>query len=98
MTILLKPRKSIKDEKYKAWIRRLPCLLCGGESEPHHIPQEGHGVMARKTDDLRAIPLCHSHHMQYHRYGRESFQNYYNLDYEYVIQELNRIWSERQAV
>lgn len=83
------------DVKYLNWLKRLPCLLCGGESEPHHIPEVGHGGKGIKTDDKRAIPLCHKHHMEFHNNGRSSFASMYSINYEHTILELNRIYKER---
>ena len=87
--------KRIVDKKYLEWIKRLPCLLCQCPSEPHHIPKENDAALGKKTDDTRAIPLCHMHHMIYHNKGRQTFKEEYKMDYEYVISELNRIWRER---
>lgn len=91
--------KKIRSEKYKNWIRQLPCVIClmknpylinrtVHSSEPHHIPRKGGASLASKTDDTRCIPLCGLHHKEYHR-GRESFAERYDIDYEYIISRLN---------
>jgi hypothetical protein len=88
-------QKRIVNRKYLLWLREVGCLLCSNTSAGHHIPLEGNASTALKTDDTRAIPLCHPHHQQYHTMGRETFALCHNIDYEFTIRELNRIWSER---
>lgn len=83
-----------RNKKYLEWIRRLPCLLCRGASDAHHIPPDGLSSISLKTSDLRTIPLCLKHHTEYHTCGKDTFAEDYNLDYEWIISELNRIWEE----
>ncbi len=100
----MQKEKRIIDEKYLGWIRTLPCVVClvqnphmdtsNSTSEPHHVNKVGHGTMGGKTDDSRAIPICHDHHNEYHDKGRISFCSRYDLDLEYTITELNRIYDE----
>lgn len=84
----------IRDQQYLNWIRSLPCVLCQNHppSDPHHIPKQGHSGKGTKTDDTRAIPLCHYHHIEYHQYGRLTFSIANNIEYESVILRLNKIY------
>jgi len=98
---MLYKSKTVRDERYLRWIRGLHCITCLtiGEhplegSDPHHIPEKGFAAIGLKTSDLRAIPLCHIHHREYHQTGRESFKQKYRLDYEFIINRLNKIWEE----
>jgi len=88
-------RKRIKDKAYLTWIRELPCLFCGGVSEPHHVPPESEASVGLKTDDTRALPFCYRHHQEYHNRGRHTFEQKYQINYEYLIERLNKIWRER---
>jgi len=56
-------------EKYKAYIRTLPCIVCGGDAEPHHEISGG----TVKGPDLFCIPLCREHHNERHSIGVATF-------------------------
>lgn len=97
--------KRIINKEYIRFIKQLPCIIClmesGGkgnwehnQSDPHHVNPKGYSSMGGKTDDTRTIPLCNRHHRIYHDIGRESFSTRYNIDFEYIISDLNRIWRE----
>ena len=58
-------------------------------SDPHHVSLKGHGGMGMKTDDSRVIPLCRFHHTINHSLGRNTFEEQFNLDYEYIVERLN---------
>jgi hypothetical protein len=64
------------------------------QSNPHHVPEVGKGMMGGKTSDRRTIPLCTLHHVEYHNSGRETFSAAHNIDYELVISRLNKIYEE----
>ena len=91
----MKPKREI-NKHYLVWIRTLPCLISGGQSEPSHTQTKGRGIMGSKVSDKRAIPLSHELHMEYHN-GRDSFAKKYNLDYEMIIARLNEIWESRTS-
>jgi hypothetical protein len=77
--------KPVKDSKYLAWIRTLPCAICRRKSEAAHTGGRG---LSQKASDRRAIPLCALHHADYHR-GRKRFEKTYQLDIEALILKLN---------
>jgi hypothetical protein len=81
-----------KNKAYVEWIKSLPCLICGKESEPHHVPRQGHSGMGTKASDCRAINLCHEHPAEYHNQGKKTFATKYAMDYEHVISKLNAIY------
>ena len=87
-----------RDKNYLAWIRRLPCLICGNplHTAPHHIPERHHASLALKTSDYRTIPLCTTHHCEYHDDGRDTFAGRHGIDYEHCMAELTRIYKERE--
>lgn len=85
----MKPTRNLK---YLAWIRTLPCLVCGrtmGVEAAHTGP---HG-MAQKSPDTSAIPLCARHHRtgrdSYHRLGPRAFERHHHFDIRAVVECLN---------
>ncbi len=96
------------DKKYLEFVKGLPCIVSMMESEGrmntehslseyHHVNKRGYSTMAGKCDDLRCVPLTNKFHREIHLIGRESFERKYNIDLEYVIKHLNRIWSDMNA-
>lgn len=85
--------KPIRNKHYITWIKQCPCLLClNPATEAHHVNPVGKGAKGSKTDDTRCIPLCTLHHLEYHQIGRDSFSKKHSIDYEYVIERLNKIY------
>jgi hypothetical protein len=71
-----------EDEDYLRFIRRQGCVLHNQiQAEAHHVKTVGAG-----GSDYRTVPLCRSHHVQVHRFGREWFEAKYqvNLDLEQI--------------
>lgn len=73
--------------KYEAWIRKKPCLVCGQESEVHHVFNTG-GKNHRHA--YLAVPLCPHHHRHgfsdaYHQLGKEEFENRHSVNLEWEI-------------
>lgn len=67
------PREGVtRSASYLAWLRTLDCAWCGvaGPCEASHHPEPGHGRMAKKTDDFRALPLCNPCHGRFHALGQ----------------------------
>lgn len=81
--------------KYRAWIRTLPCAVCGSEhAEAAHTGSDG--GMSQKASDYTTIPLCADCHTQsptsYHRIGRIAFEQMHDLDIAGLVRRLNRIF------
>ena len=95
---------TIKNQKYKDWIKSLCCCVTGRQSvdpntgerfsDPHHVNFPGHGMMSGKTDDTRTIPLCHDLHLEVHRIGNKAFAEKYDLNLELIIAQLNNKWED----
>jgi hypothetical protein len=85
----MKPPRS---RHYLAWIRTLPCFVCGvtrGIEASHTGP---HGL-GQKSSDYSAIPLCYKHHRtgsdSYHRLGPRQFCEVHNVDIRAIVSRLN---------
>lgn len=77
-----------QDPRYLAWIRKLPCLICGDDItvEAAHIRYADHSVakrgtgMGEKSDDKWAVPLCNKHHHEQHEMNEKDFWKIYEID------------------
>ncbi len=99
------PRKPAKREtgrgparswRYRAWIRSLPCAVCGIEPAGEAAHTGTDGGIAIKSSDFSCIPLCENHHRcgsgSYHRLGRAGFEKRWGLDIAELVKRLNRLW------
>jgi hypothetical protein len=92
---VIKPRmpRPVRNLRYLAWIRTLPCLVCGARRgiEASHTGPHGLG---QKSPDTSAIPLCIRHHRtgddSYHKLGPRKFAELHNLDISAIVSRLNR--------
>jgi len=85
MKISISSMLSLK-EKFKEWIRKQPCLICGQESTHAHYTKRGYGGMGMKGHDLIAHPLCPVHHGEQHEIGIASFKaKYKNIDFDWLV-------------
>jgi hypothetical protein len=64
-----KPPAAVRSDVFLDFVRAKPCMWCGrpGPSDPDHVGPHGLG---QKTDDLRCIPSCRTHHDERHDRGR----------------------------
>ena len=87
-----KSKISMRNPRYLAWIRTLPCVVCGGIRgiEASHTGPHGLG---QKSPDSSAIPLCFRHHRtgsdSYHRLGPLKFAYAHNLEIAAIVRRLN---------
>lgn len=66
--------KTYRSEKYKAFIRKQPCLICEYPvSEHHHEALNGKKGVSLKCPDNEALPLCRFHHIERHAIGKKTF-------------------------
>jgi hypothetical protein len=79
------PRK--RDEKYLAWIRTLPCVICGDpRSEAAHLriasinDDKRETGMGEKPSDRWVLPLCRLHHSRQHSMNEAEFWASYGID------------------
>ena len=84
--------KSIRNLLYLAWIRTLPCLICGRTTGIEAAHTGPHGI-GQKSPDRSAIPLCVRHHRtgrdSYHKLGPRVFERRHGIDIRAVVARLN---------
>ena len=70
-----------RSEKYLAWIRTLPCCICGiPSSVAHHVKGVGHfSGAALKASDILTMPLCIPHHSEFHSDPELLDEQYYYI-------------------
>ena len=74
-SLLTQRQPRVEDPAYLAYVRTLPCLVCGrpGPNDPAHIraaaPHYGKRYTGKgeKPDDKWVLPLCRRHHDAQHR-------------------------------
>jgi len=69
----MQKQKTIRSAKHRAFIRTLPCVVCGGPSEAAHIRRGTDGGMGMKPSDSYTVPLCPHHHREQHNIGELRF-------------------------
>lgn len=90
-------RGPVRDPRYLAWIRTLPCSACGvaGQSQAAHTGLDG--GMGMKASDSSCIPLCADCHTMgpkaYHRLGKRAFEKHWGIRCATVAKRLWKEWS-----
>ena len=57
----------------------MSCLVCGGDSEIHHIySRKAYPIF--KHADWNHMPLCRTHHVEIHKTGRSTFIKKHSLE------------------
>lgn len=72
-------RPRIKDNIHLDYIRQLPCLICGNntQTEAAHIRMSDPSIakkesgIGHKPHDMFTVPLCNLHHREQHDNGNE---------------------------
>ena len=79
--------KTYRSEKYKAFIRKQPCLICEYPvSEHHHETLNGKKGVAIKGPDNEALPLCYRCHTERHIKGRDTFYREHQKDWRKMVE------------
>ena len=80
--------KTFKSEKYKKYVRSLPCIICGyPTSDPHHIRTANNSGTGKKPSDTWVIPICSLHHAEAHQFGKDTFYKRHGVDIYKVLFE-----------
>ena len=87
--------KPTDDPDYLAFIRTLPCLICGNPAEPHHSAPKS---TDQRGPDRGALPLCRKHHRRgfatsAHTLGKR-FWRYHGISRMEEIARLNKMYEE----
>ena len=89
-----------RDPLYRAWIRTLPCTICGSVWRVEAAHTGSDGGMSMKPSDYSCIPLCKNCHTAgkgaYHRIGRPSFEQKFSIDLRALVKGLNVKWAGEQ--
>jgi hypothetical protein len=94
MTKFPKPQR-VRDKAYIEWIKGLRCCITACPNpDPHHVNPAGGGGMGTKCSDRRAVPLAHWIHQEIHQIGQKRFCEKYKVDFEEVIDGLNKKYEE----
>jgi hypothetical protein len=92
-------RGPARDERYRAWVRSLPCAACGIEPAGEAAHTGSDGGMQQKASDFSCIPLCRVCHTvgpyAYHRIGKKAFARRHALDIVTLTERLNASWQSR---
>jgi len=92
--------KPVRDEKYKAFLRKLCCVICGSYRAVEAAHFGAHGL-SQKASDLDTLPLCRWHHrtgpQSYHKLGARRFVAFYKLDVHKHQERLRTFYRERIA-
>ncbi len=84
--------KTYRSEKYKAFIRSFPCLICGSPGSEHHHESLSGGGVGIKCPDNESLPLCVVCHKKRHHVGRDTFFEEYDLDYEMEVLKYQHLY------
>ena len=73
--------KPVKDESYKRFIRRWPCIGCGTWRgiEAMHTGPRGLG---QKSSDTSCLPGCRRCHEELHKVGPVRFQEIHQINFD----------------
>lgn len=92
---MITKHKPARSEEYLDYIRRKPCWVCQGNSEPHHTGERGVG---QKGSDFSAMPLCTKHHRECHDMGKDTFQERYEVVLAEAVAKWLVRWCDKQEV
>ena len=91
-----KPTRTV-DESYLAYVRLLPCLVCGKKpSDPDHLIALG--TYQHKRNDLSAVPLCRTHHGERQSRGMKWLNEKYSLDLWQVAWRMATGWLAEKLI
>ena len=90
-----------RDPAYRAWIRTLPCTICGAVWRVEAAHTGCDGGMSMKPSDYSCIPLCRNCHTvgrgAYHHIGKLAFEQKWGIDCVELVRELNIAWTAKKS-
>lgn len=57
-----------RSANYLGWIRKRACCVCS-RNPPSEASHHGRRGMGQKASDFSCVPLCTTHHREWHTYG-----------------------------
>ena len=91
-----------RDPRYRAWIRTLPCAVCGSRWRVEAAHTGSDGGMSLKASDYSCVPLCRYCHTggrgAYHRIGKLDFERSHGINLAALVRALNFRWEDREAI
>lgn len=64
---MIPKHKAWRSKKYLAWVKTLPCVICGAPADDaHHAIGLGLSGMGLTAPDQYAVPVCRGHHSEIH--------------------------------
>ena len=77
------------------WIRKLPCTIrrlgCSKIIHAHHVRTGGTAGTAMLPPDAWAVPLCATHHHEFHSIGVDTFEALYGVDLRGMAAKLAKL-------
>jgi len=96
----------ITADKYLQFVRSKPCVACHHQNvHAHHLVAVGQ--RESKRNDFLALPMCRTHHTEYHTVGPVIFAARYQVDLwkeclwlliEHIMETNGQIETERGKV
>ena len=85
-----------RSKKYLAWVKTLPCCLCGCPSDdPHHVKGIGNlSGAGLKASDIYTMPLCRRCHNRIHDPKTDEDQSAANDQFYYICRTVERAVKE----
>lgn len=95
MSVKFPKIKTARSETYLAFVRSLPCCICGKPyTVAHHAGTER--GMGLKCSDFHTVALCASCHLETHQRGAKTFCAVHGLDmWELIAKTLEKYVEEK---
>lgn len=93
-TPIYKAEKPVRNPLYTRWVKRFPCVACGGTRDIDPMHTGGHGL-GQKASDMKCLPGCRKCHVQFDADPR-GFAAQHNLNIPALIESFNQRWELKQ--
>lgn len=94
-----KPQPPWRNEEYRRFLRRFPCVVCGKTRRIEAAHFGAHGI-SQKASDKQALPLCQEHHRTgakaYHKLGPVNFAAFHGIDVATLQGYFQDVWEMKQ--
>lgn len=91
-----KRRGPPRNWKYRAWVRTLPCAVCGTSVGIQAAHTGDDGGMSMKASDYSCVPLCLTCHSEYDngKVSGPAFERQNGIEMQRIVRRLNGLWFE----